>query len=82
MGQKRGIYSNAMGYPGGVAWAILVAKVCQLYPKCKADILIRKFFEVYTDWDWGNPFELMRLKKMLDLLVLFPFGKKIVQKRY
>ena len=45
--KKRGIYSNAMGYLGGVAWAILVAKVCQLYPKCKANILIRKFFEVF-----------------------------------
>ena len=61
--KKRGIYSNAMGYPGGVAWAILVAKVCQLYPKCKANILIRKFFEVYADWDWKNPVQINEIKE-------------------
>ena len=61
--KKRGIYSNAMGYPGGVAWAILVAKVCQLYPKCKANILIRKFFEVYSEWDWKNPVQINEIKE-------------------
>lgn len=61
--KKRGIYSNVLGYPGGVAWAILVAKVCQLYPKCKANILIRKFFEVYSDWDWNNPVQINEVKE-------------------
>ena len=61
--KKRGIYSNAMGYPGGVAWAILVAKVCQLYPKCRANILIRKFFEVYSNWDWKNPVQINEIKE-------------------
>ena len=61
--KKRGIYSNAMGYPGGVAWAILVAKVCQLYPKCKANILIRKFFKVYSEWDWKNPVQINEIKE-------------------
>ena len=61
--KKRGIYSNAMGYPGGVAWAILVAKVCQLYPKCRANMLIRKFFEVYSTWDWENPVQINEIKE-------------------
>ena len=64
--KKRGIYSNAMGYPGGVAWAILVAKVCQLYPKCKANILIRKFFEIYSKWDWEKPVQINEIKKEVD----------------
>ena len=61
--KKRGIYSNAIGYPGGVAWAILVAKICILYPKCRANILIRKFFEVYADWDWNNPVQINQIKE-------------------
>ena len=61
--KKRGIYSNAIGYLGGVAWAILVAKVCQLYPKCRANILIRKFFEVYANWDWNNPVQINEIKE-------------------
>ena len=64
--KKRGIYSNAMGYPGGVAWAILVAKVCQLFPKCRSNQLIRKFFEVYGKWDWENPVQINEIKKEVE----------------
>jgi len=51
---NRGLYSNTFGYLGGVAWAILVAKVCQMFPKLKPNKLIRKFFEVYSVWDWSK----------------------------
>jgi poly(A) polymerase len=51
---KRGLYSNIIGYLGGVAWAILVAKVCQMFPKLKPNKLIKKFFEVYSTWDFAN----------------------------
>ena len=60
--KKRGIYSNAMGYLSGVSLVILVAKVCQLYPKLKSNKLIRKFFEVYSNWDWENPVLISEIK--------------------
>ena len=74
--KKRGIYSNAMGYLGGVAWAILVAKVCQLYPKCRANILIRKFFEVYANWDWLNPVKINEIKEDVGFTCPIPVWKK------
>ncbi|GAA5883921.1 hypothetical protein JCM3774_005248, partial [Rhodotorula dairenensis] len=40
--QQRAIYGNVMGFCGGVAWAMLVARICQLYPKgCVGSIISR-----------------------------------------
>ncbi|XP_074650766.1 poly(A) polymerase beta-like [Tubulanus polymorphus] len=53
--KKRGIYSNALGFLGGVSWAMLVARVCQLYPNAAAATLVQKFFMVYKTWEWPQP---------------------------
>ena len=53
--QRRAIYANIMGFPGGVAWAMLVARVCQLYPKATASIVILKFFKIMEAWQWPMP---------------------------
>lgn len=50
--KNKGIYSNLMGYLGGVSWAILVAKICQLYPNYQPSKLLERFFMVYYQWDW------------------------------
>ncbi|XP_033837286.1 poly(A) polymerase type 3-like [Periophthalmus magnuspinnatus] len=51
----RNIYSNKMGFLGGVSWGILVARVCQLYPYATTATLVAKFFKVVSMWDWTYP---------------------------
>jgi len=49
------IYSNVLGFLGGVSWAMLVARICQLYPKAVAATLVQKFFLIYSKWAWPQP---------------------------
>lgn len=44
-----------MGYFGGVSWAMLVARTCQLYPNAAAATLVHKFFLVFSRWKWPQP---------------------------
>mmetsp|Transcript_57478 Transcript_57478/g.171484 ORF Transcript_57478/g.171484 Transcript_57478/m.171484 type:complete len:875 (-) Transcript_57478:148-2772(-) len=53
--KARGLYSNKMGYWGGVNINISVALVVQLYPNTCAASLLRKFFLVFKSWRWPNP---------------------------
>ncbi|KAJ2866817.1 polynucleotide adenylyltransferase [Coemansia aciculifera] len=53
--KRRAIYSNSMGFFGGVAWAMLVARVCQLYPNACAGSIVAGFFRVYVKWPWPKP---------------------------
>ncbi|KAJ3606121.1 hypothetical protein NHX12_025642 [Muraenolepis orangiensis] len=53
--KSRNIYSNILGFLGGVSWAMLVARTCQLYPNATASTLVHKFFLVFSKWEWPNP---------------------------
>jgi len=62
--KNRGIYSNILGYLGGVAWAILVAKICMIFPYLAPNKLLYNFFRFYSEWEWGpdNPIILTEIR--------------------
>lgn len=61
--QRRAIYANAMGFPGGVAWAMMVARVCQLFPRAPGAVIVDKFFTIMSVWKWPNPVLLKNLEQ-------------------
>ncbi|EIN10986.1 Poly(A) polymerase [Punctularia strigosozonata HHB-11173 SS5] len=52
---RKAIYSNVNGFLGGVAWAMLVARVCQLYPNACAGAIVSRFFIIMYQWKWPQP---------------------------
>lgn len=61
--KNRGIYSNVLGFFGGISWAILVARLCQLYPYFNTAALVKRFFKLYERWDWNNPVVLKHIEE-------------------
>ena len=55
IGPGRAVYANVMGFPGGVAWAMMVARICQLYPQASGSIIVVKFFQLMMTWPWPRP---------------------------
>ncbi|SCU92172.1 LAFA_0F08504g1_1 [Lachancea sp. 'fantastica'] len=53
--QRRAVYANVFGFPGGVAWAMLVARICQLYPNACSAVILARFFHILTKWNWPQP---------------------------
>lgn len=53
--KRRGIYSNVIGFLGGVSWAILTAMTCQNFPTKCGSIVLRQFFKLLAGWEWPKP---------------------------
>ncbi|KAI9690437.1 MAG: polynucleotide adenylyltransferase [Bathelium mastoideum] len=62
--QRRAVYANVLGFPGGVAWAMMVARICQLYPKACGSLIVLRFFNLMSEWPWPQP---ILLKNIEDL---------------
>lgn len=58
--KRKGVYSNVVGFLGGVAWTLLVAHVCRTYPGATPSALVLKFFSVFLRWEWPRPVALNR----------------------
>ncbi|GAB1523615.1 polynucleotide adenylyltransferase [Rhizoctonia solani] len=61
--QRRAIYSNVNGFLGGVAWAMLVARICQLYPNLNAAAIVHRFFIIMLQWKWPQPILLQQIEE-------------------
>ena len=59
---RRGLYSNVLGFFGGITWALLTARVCQLFPNMSPAQLIVRFFKVWSRWDWPSPVSLNEIE--------------------
>eukprot|EP01119_Soliformovum_irregulare_P025754 TRINITY_DN9624_c0_g1_i1.p1 TRINITY_DN9624_c0_g1~~TRINITY_DN9624_c0_g1_i1.p1 ORF type:complete len:640 (+),score=158.21 TRINITY_DN9624_c0_g1_i1:48-1967(+) len=68
--KRRGVYSNVLGFLGGVSWALMVARICQLWPTAAPATLVSRFFKVYEQWKWPNPVVLIHIAE-------HPLGLKV-----
>jgi poly(A) polymerase len=56
--RARGVYSHALGYLGGLSWAVLAAWACTRAPREEAGssvALLARFFETFASWPWPQP---------------------------
>jgi|GEM_PF-184633 len=56
--KARGVYSHALGYLGGLSWAVMAAWSCLRAPREAASTderLLAHFFETFAAWPWPQP---------------------------
>ena len=45
-----GLYGSVFGFPTGIGYTIMMARVCQFYPNAPPAVLIQKFFILFANW--------------------------------
>lgn len=50
-----GLYSNVLGFLGGINYAILVACICKRHKDAKPPTLLKAFFQTFSKWKWPTP---------------------------
>lgn len=53
--KRSGVCSNAAGFLREVDCALLVARVCQVYPNAAPSTLVTRLFSIFAEWYWPNP---------------------------
>lgn len=59
---RRAIYGNIIGFPGGIAWAMMVARIAQLYPNAAGSLIVARFFHLMKSWNWPMPVMLRNIE--------------------
>lgn len=65
--KRRCIYSNVMGFLGGVNWAVLTARVCQCFPRAAPSKLLARLFIFCSSWKWPAPILLCPIQRVSPL---------------
>lgn len=50
-----GLYSNVLGFLGGINYALLVACICRRHQNAQPATLLKAFFQTFAHWNWPTP---------------------------
>lgn len=66
-----GIYSNVLGFLGGISWTIMVAYVCIKYPEYNEYQLFERFFYTFSTWNWSKSISLNENNHLNSIISIF-----------